>query len=103
MVTLISGFLASNFLTRSVMTSPSLPSEYQVMRNWVCALADDCHETSDPAMAAAKTQSDTSLRTVINPSRICLQRQTCFLLTLWAHLRVERGDNQYARRGMHPD
>src|SRR5580698_4931109 len=96
MVTLISGFLASNFLMRSVMTSPSLPSEYQVMRNCVCAKANGDNDVSDSDMAAAKTQNDTSLRTTIDPSRICLRRQTCFLVFSAAHLRVERGDNQYA-------
>src|SRR5882757_2343077 len=95
MVTLISGFFASNRLTRSVMTSPSLPSEYQVMRNCVCANADGAIDSSGTDMAATKTPIDISLRTLIISSQIA-GPATMFLLNSWVHHRVGRGDNQYA-------
>src|SRR5471032_2983794 len=97
MVTLISGFLASNLLTMSVMTSPSLPSEYQVMRNCVCASADGAIDTSGTDMAATKTPIDISLRTIMISSQIAWPA-TMFLLNSSAHHRVERGDNQYAAK-----
>src|SRR5438552_3143471 len=95
MVTLMSGFLASNFLRMSVMTSPSLPSEYHVMRNCVCAKADGDNEISDTVMAAI----DISRRTTINPSRNLPSWQICSCSML-PHLRVERGDNQYHGGGL---
>src|SRR6266702_3155236 len=61
----MSGFLASNFLRMSAMTSPSLPSEYHVMRNCVCAMADGDNNVSDADMAAI----DIIWRTTIHSSR----------------------------------
>src|SRR5438445_13379699 len=97
MVTLRSGSLASNFLRRSVMTSPSLPSEYHVMRNWVCANADGGNDTSDTDTSDTKMAAiDISWRTTINPSRNLPAWAICCSI-LQPHLCLARDDNKYHR------
>ena len=48
------------------MTSPSLPSEYHVMRNCVCAKADDDNNVSDASISDTDMAAiDISRRTTI--------------------------------------
>ncbi len=60
------------------MTSPSLPSEYQTMRSWVCANAG-----IGVAIAATPASAHNSLRTFINSSQKKPLRHRYWLAISW--------------------